>query len=1432
MRERTSSPASDHVPSWRRIVWFTSRRRRFPAWAGARAATRAGLGALLLATTAVAWLGAEAGQNPDAVEADEQVGVAANQPPVANAGPDAVGVVAKALTLNGTGSVDPEGARLTYQWTVMSAPAGSRGLLLNPAKAKPKLVIDRAGTYVVQLIVRDGQLSSAPDQVEIVTANTIPVANAGPDRVVPLGAAAQLDAGASTDLDGDPITYSWKLKKPKGSQATLSEPSSVRPTFVPDINGNYVATVTVSDGARTKTDSVTFTTINNLAPVARAGRDHPALLAGQKILLDGAESTDANGDRLTYAWSIVKRPSASTAVLATPNAPRTAFTADVKGNYTFLLTVTDPLGAISTDQVLYSVAPPDANAGPDQSVPAGSTVTLDGSNASHLKGVIWFGWSFLSTPAGSAATLSDPIDPQPQFVADLPGYYVAQLTVFDGTLLRADTVVVSVGENLLPRIAFGPDRVVPPSTTVTLDSSVVTDPDPGALSFRWALLARPAASAASLTAATGATTQLPVDVAGVYVVQLITTDQDGGTTTGTVVVTTAKGRPVVSAGPDREAAIGVALPLPAAATDPDGTSVSYAWSLLLQPDDAHAGLANATTATATFTPDLDGVYLLQVIATDPDGLEAIDTVVVRTGISETPVVTIAATDAAASETGSDPGTFTFTRSGNVSQALTGVQFTRGGSATSGTDYSPALPASGTVDFAAGEATATITITPTVDGATEGSETVVLTLVDGPAYELGAPATRTATVTIADANVIDNGTAREGTISSAGEIDSHTFSATVGSRIAVHLGEVTDITGDFTPWARLRAPSGAIVANNWGAAATRLEVVAAETGVYTVLVASADSGTDGRGTYRLEFLRTPPPYSVAPGDDGGVLTNGGVHTGQIVRGDVDVWTVQLTAGQRFAIHLSETTDTSGDFTPWVRLWAPSGADETNWGAAATRLEVVAAETGTYTVLVASNDSGTDGTGQYRLETAHTPAPYVVSPGDHGGALTNGSFHIGDIVRGDVDVWTVNMVAGQRLAVHLGEVTDTSGDFTPWLRLWAPSGASATDWGAAATRLDVVAAETGVYTVLVASNDSGTDGTGQYRLETVRTAGPYTISPGDQGGALTNGSFHTGEVVRGDVDTWTVNVVAGQRLTLHLGEITDTSADFTPWLRLFAPSGASVTNWGAAATRLDVAAAETGVYTVVVASNDSGMDGTGQYRLELAKGPGPYTTSAGDEGAALVNGAIHTGTVVRGDVDTWTVTLTAGQRIAVHLGEVTDTSGDFTPWLRVWAPSGTDATNWGAAATRLEVVAAETGVYTVLVASNDSGMDGTGQYRLEVDYSPGPFPPSAGDHGGSVSLGVPVAGQIVRGDVDGWTVSAVAGQTLRVTITETADGSGDFTPWIRVWSALGASLGSNWGATTATLNIPISATGTYNVIVASNDSGTDGSGNYQLSVTVVP
>ena len=107
-----------------------------------------------------------------------------------------------------------------------------------------------------------------------------------------------------------------------------------------------------------------------------------------------------------------------------------------------------------------------------------------------------------------------------------------------------------------------------------------------------------------------------------------------------------------------------------------------------------------------------------------------------------PVVTIDATDDAAAEP-SETGTFTVTRTGSTTASLV-VFYTVTGTATNSTDYTALA---GSITIPAGQASATITVTPIPDIDVEGPETVILTLVAAAGYSVGTASTDT--VTIAD-----------------------------------------------------------------------------------------------------------------------------------------------------------------------------------------------------------------------------------------------------------------------------------------------------------------------------------------------------------------------------------------------------------------------------------------------------------------------------------------------------------------------------------------------------------------------------------------------------------------------------------------------------------------------------------------------------------
>jgi hypothetical protein len=458
--------------------------------------------------------------------------------PIANAGASQTSTVGKTVTLNGSGSSTPSGT-LSYSWQFTSRPPGSASALMNPLSVMPSFVVDVAGSYVVKLTVSNGAASSSAS-VTISTTAVPPVANAGPNQTVALGATVVLNGTGSTDAGGNPITYSWTLlTRPIGSAAALTGAATVSPTFVADKPGTYVAQLIVNDGFSSSTPiTVTITTLNT-PPVANAGTGQ-VVSVGSQVQLNGTGSTDVDGNPLTYQWSLTTVPFASLAVLSNPAAVNPTFVVDLAGTYVAQLIVNDGFvnSAPATVTITTTaVLPPTAIAGPSQTVAHHTMVFLSGSGTDPQSLLLSYQWTLISRPMGSTATLSSSTIQNPTFFADLMGTYVAQLVVNNGVVGSVPSNVTITTTNTAPVASAGANQTFTAGTAVTLNGNASSDADSDPLTYSWSLLTRPAGSAAALTQATTVSPAFTADVAGIYVAQLIVNDGIASSNPATVTIT-------------------------------------------------------------------------------------------------------------------------------------------------------------------------------------------------------------------------------------------------------------------------------------------------------------------------------------------------------------------------------------------------------------------------------------------------------------------------------------------------------------------------------------------------------------------------------------------------------------------------------------------------------------------------------------------------------------------------------------------------------------------------------------------------------------------------------------------------------------------------------------------------------------------------------
>jgi hypothetical protein len=201
--------------------------------------------------------------------------------------------------------------------------------------------------------------------------------------------------------------------------------------------------------------------------------------------------------------------------------------------------VTEP----HTIEATFSNAMPAADAGADQTVHAGSLVTLDGSASADPAGrPLSFAWTLTSVPVGSAAALQNAGTPNPTFTADRPGTFTASLAVTNSLGLTSTDPVDIVATNAAPVAAAGGDQTIPVGKTVHLNGGASSDPDGDALRFSWSLTSRPAGSTAQIVGPGTAQPSFVPDRAGTFVVTLIVSDGFAQSTPSTSTVTAISAR--------------------------------------------------------------------------------------------------------------------------------------------------------------------------------------------------------------------------------------------------------------------------------------------------------------------------------------------------------------------------------------------------------------------------------------------------------------------------------------------------------------------------------------------------------------------------------------------------------------------------------------------------------------------------------------------------------------------------------------------------------------------------------------------------------------------------------------------------------------------------------------------------------------------------
>jgi len=319
------------------------------------------------------------------------VTINSGEAPVAEAGPDQAGAVDTLVNLDGSGSTDKRDRELTYAWTFAQVPPLSALTGIDGAdSAVTSFTPDVSGMYLVALVVNNGLEESSPDTTVVrvtASASDAPIAEAGDDIVSEDCTRIALDGSGSHDPNGEALTYLWDLEaRPADSSATVdtfSDRESEVTNFYPDVDGEYVVSLSVHDGSGWSVpDELTITADE------REYNTPPAVNPGVTQTFDGGEAiceeaaysyicarceaqtivigsdaliNDPDNDTVSYTWTVEAGAAAihspnnlETSVVLSGAEPSAPDTCD-ENEYRFRLTAVDCTGAESSQTVTHIV---------------------------------------------------------------------------------------------------------------------------------------------------------------------------------------------------------------------------------------------------------------------------------------------------------------------------------------------------------------------------------------------------------------------------------------------------------------------------------------------------------------------------------------------------------------------------------------------------------------------------------------------------------------------------------------------------------------------------------------------------------------------------------------------------------------------------------------------------------------------------------------------------------------------------------------------------------------------------------------------------------------------------------------------------------------------------------------------------------------------
>jgi PKD repeat protein len=349
-----------------------------------------------------------------------------NQPPQAVPGGPYIVDEGSPITLDGSGSKDPDGSIVKYEWDFNY---DGRAFIVGAVGDKASTrYADGPATFTIALRVTDNKGANQIASAQVKVENVAPTVEAGGPYIGQVGAPISM-AGTATDpgsVDQAGLKYDWDFGDGTQGSGPIVGHSYAAPR-------DYILklTVTDKDGAQgSDTATVQVAVVNQPSTAIISGPTHG--LVGETLRFSGNGSSDPDGSIISYAWDFGDGSQG--------DGPSVSHAYDLPGDYRVTLTVTDDGGLRNRAALSIHIArpapmnqPPTAVISGPTSGLVGETLNLDGSGSNDLDGsVVGYDWNFGDGNTGSGVIVTH--------VYTQAGSYQVTLTVTDDGGLTASAI--------------------------------------------------------------------------------------------------------------------------------------------------------------------------------------------------------------------------------------------------------------------------------------------------------------------------------------------------------------------------------------------------------------------------------------------------------------------------------------------------------------------------------------------------------------------------------------------------------------------------------------------------------------------------------------------------------------------------------------------------------------------------------------------------------------------------------------------------------------------------------------------------------------------------------------------------------------------------------------------------------------------------------